>query len=251
MFERIVFATIATGIIAILIAMTYQTRSKLFAIVLVAVLCVFIAFYLFQFGTLGSFTMKALSTEVGFIKEKKEEARAGVAEINELRHQTQEHANAIEGVAARLHDTEKEIEDSKNRILAMEKDVREARELAQPVELHFAQIVTEQSEKGLTSFVVFRATKNEALGRLTFSVALPKGGSARVISFVPSLKGGAFSSGDQTNNVAPDGLTAELTYVPMAPEHAVLELITSGETPIRIEGNKLAKPCEIKVAKAH
>jgi hypothetical protein len=249
MFERIVFATIATGIIGILLAMLYQTRSKLVGVVLIAVLCVLTAFYLFQFGTLGSFTMKALSTEVGFIKEKQEEAKAGVAEINELRQQTQVQAGAIKGVADRLHKTEAEIQESKERILATEKDVQEARKLAEPVTLTFAEIKTRQNEKGMVSLLIFRATKNEALGRLTFSAALPRSGTARIISFTPSLEGGAFSADDQTKNVAADGFTAELTYVPMAPEFAVIELITSAETSVRVEGNKLSKRADLTITR--
>src|SRR2546430_2396582 len=126
MFERIIFSTIATGIIAILIAITYQTRSKLFGVILIAVTCVLLAFYLFQFGNLGSFSMKALSAEASFIKEKKEEVRESVEEINQIQAKIQTHASAIEGVASRLQTTEKEVEDSKNRILAMEKQIRQA-----------------------------------------------------------------------------------------------------------------------------
>lgn len=245
--ERIVFGSIATVLIGVLIAITYHTQTNLFGFILITVTLALLAFYLLQFGTLGSFKMKALWTEATFIKEKRLEAQAGVEEIQQIQGRIKEHAETITGIVSRLQTTEQEVGESKNRIFEMESQIRQALEMAQPLKLTFAAGKTEKTEKGLKSLVYFRASKNEALGRLTFVVALPVGSTVKLTELRPSLEGGPYNSDGQQNYARPDGLSGEVSYIPMGAEVAVIEIVTSAATPIQIQSNKMPEPIVVNI----
>ena len=61
--REIIFAIFSFLILGVLIYLAYKTKEKYMAISYIATLIIFAAFYLFQYGNLQTFSIKALSIE--------------------------------------------------------------------------------------------------------------------------------------------------------------------------------------------
>ena len=130
---------------------------------------------------------------------------------------------------------------------ALKKQLEDTARLAEPTSLEFALTKNLEAPEGVGALVYFKASKNEALGRLTFVVQLPDRLPEKILHVVPSLKGGAFQSGDKSEEIAPDGKAARITYIPMGAEVAVIEITLSGSSAVQIKGNNLTKPCIVTI----
>lgn len=73
--DKVIFAILYVAFLVGLLLMSYKKRSKTFPVLFLGVLFVGAAFYLFQYGALSRFTLKALSAEASFVKEKVQEVR--------------------------------------------------------------------------------------------------------------------------------------------------------------------------------
>jgi len=87
--EKIIFLILVTVLIGVLIRLTYKTNRKSFPTMYIVTLLVAVAFYLFQYGALGSFHLKVFSATANFVKEKKEEVERDADAIAALRNELQ------------------------------------------------------------------------------------------------------------------------------------------------------------------
>jgi hypothetical protein len=129
---------------------------------------------------------------------------------------------------------------------ALKNQLAETARLAEPTKLEFALTKPFATPRGVGALVYFKASKNEALGRLTFVVNLLDGSPEKILHIFPSLEGGAFTTGDKSEEIAPDGKSARVTYTPMDVV-AVIELTISAPSRVRIQGNKLKEPCIVTI----
>ena len=130
---------------------------------------------------------------------------------------------------------------------SLKQQLEETSKLAQPSTLELLQAKPLAAANGVAVTVLFRASKNEALGRLTFIADLPDGSPEQIIHLSASLEGGAFQSGDKSEEISPDGKHARFTYIPLGAEIAAIEITVSGASSVRIQGNRLKEPCIIDI----
>jgi len=121
--ERNGFVVIAVVLLAVLLLMTYQTQSLLFATLFAVALIVAAGFYLFQFGELASFSLKALSTEASFIKEKAEQVKEDAEAIRRLRDENKRITDDISAVLESLQRTQHEIEISRDHLEKLQREL--------------------------------------------------------------------------------------------------------------------------------
>lgn len=133
--------------------------------------------------------------------------------------------------------------------LTLDTELKKALVLAEPPKLNYSSTQPSPYQEGVSNIIIFKATKNEPLGRITFIIQLPINSQSNIIKVWPSLKGGAFQTGDQSMQIAPDKKAAQLTYLPMGAEFTAIEIILSQQSKIQISGNMLEKPCEVDIKK--
>lgn len=81
------------------------------------------AFYLFQYGALGSFTFKAFSTEASFVKEKVEEVKQDAKTIGNLKKSIEQQANDIKLLVENVKNSEKDITEVRDNVFGIESDL--------------------------------------------------------------------------------------------------------------------------------
>lgn len=102
-------------------------------------------------------------------------------------------------------------------------------------------------ENGSVSVIIYlRSDKNEPLGILAFLAELPADSDEKIIDFWPY--GGAFSTGEDSKQIAPDGKSAILRYALISGINPVIEIELTGKTSIMLTGNFGPKRTQIDVA---
>ncbi len=137
------------------------------------------------------------------------------------------------------------VEERKKTEAAIE-DARLARKMAEPTTLKFESAVRNQEVAELCATAFFRASKNESLGRLEFTVTIVGESNATITKLWPSLKAGAFQTGEKSFQLAPDGKSATLMYVPMGVEIAGFDITLSAPAVVRVTGNRMPEPHQIR-----
>jgi methyl-accepting chemotaxis protein len=116
--REIIFVIIATVILGVLLWLSYISKQKRFPTMFAVALLSLLAYYLFQYGNLSSFSLKALSAEASFIREKKQEAAQDAEAINAIRGQ-------IGKLLVDSQESQQSIERAKTEILSIKKQIEE------------------------------------------------------------------------------------------------------------------------------
>jgi hypothetical protein len=133
------------------------------------------------------------------------------------------------------------------KVSLIERKTAEAMKLAEPATLTFEGAIKNTEVQQLCETVIFKASKNEPFGRLSFEVSVVEPSSAELVKLWPSLKGGAFQTADQSFQPSKDGKSAKLIYQPVGAETAAFDISVSEPAVVHIEGNRLAEPVNLRI----
>lgn len=228
--REVIFFLFTAFILGVLILMSIKSERNIFPIMFFVALLVLSAFYLFQFGPLASFSIKALSAEANFIREKKREVAQDAEAIEAIKRQ-------VEELLSESRKSQQEIETTKNEIIALQKELARTTQLALPPTLILTGRNTEKISSGYKLSIQFTPSKNVPLGVINFKASVVQPSDVRILDFFPSLAGGAFSTGPDSKKIKEDGKQASLTYSLISVGNPTFELTISGICEVVIEGN--------------
>ena len=120
---KVVFLVLYISFLVGILIFVYKTRANIFGVLFLCVLLTGVAFYLFQYGALGSFTLKAFSTEANFVKEKVKEVKQDAEVINTLKKSIEKQANEIKHLVESVRKSEKDITEIRNNVFGIESDL--------------------------------------------------------------------------------------------------------------------------------
>lgn len=225
--EKVIFLIISVSLTIFLLYLLHLHRNGVFATLLISVLLLFSAFYLFQFGNLSEFKIKGLNAEATFIKEKKQEVLKDVEEINSLK--------------AQMESTKLEVDE-------LARQIEETAEKAAPPTLKLVAKEVKEIDGKVEVIVQFKPNKNVPLGSIVFSVSVEKNSDVNILDIWPDATyGGPFNSGDNSKQIAADGKSASLTYSLLGVNRPTIKITLSGESVIIIAGNYLKEPVQLEM----
>lgn len=233
--EEMAFVIISLALLGTLLGMTYKTKLIRFGLLFIFTLALFLAFYLFQYGSLATFEIKALSGEVKFIKEKKIEAQQAIEVINEMK-------GRIQKLLADSQRSQKKIEDAKTRILNLEKELSETTNLTRSpiLSLHSSKI--DKVSSGYRTLLRFKPSKNQPLEAVVFTARVQKGSNSKILDLWPSAKHHAFASGPASKKITDEGKTARLQFSLVGASYPTVLLTVSEPAQLLIDSNYLPEP---------
>jgi hypothetical protein len=226
--QEIIFLIVSISILGVLIWLSYKSHLKRFPTMFAVTLLCVVAYYLFQYGNLSSFSLKALSAEANFVREKKQEVAKD--------------AKAVEAIRAKVEELLLDSQKSQAEILAINKQIEATAALAIPPTLTLTGKDTEVLTSGYKITLQFTPSKNEPLGSIVFVASIDDHSGAKILNFWPSIKGGAFSSGDDSKKISADGKSAQLSYSLISMGRPTFDLTLTKKARIRIEGNYFKNP---------
>ena len=236
--QQIVFLVLAVILLTALFCATCYTRELLFGTMFVISLFALGAFYLFQFGTLGSFTLKALTAEASFIKEKKQEVEKNAEEVARIKA----HAEAL---SVALEQTRKETHD---KLWNLHKDMERITELAKPPTLTALPPEIAVVDAGLAATIQFQPSKNAPLGVLEFECSLNPSSESQIVDLQPSLRGGGFTTDDAEPTEITNGRTkARLRYALLTGASPAIVITVSNGCQVTVTGNYCAQEFSIDI----
>lgn len=126
--EKVGFLIIYLTLISVLLVLAYVTQKAqkampMFGTIFVVIVLIGAAFYLFQFGPLSSFTIKAMSAEASFVKGKVKEVKEDAETINALRQAIESQARGLTKVVDSVKKSESDISKVRNRVVGIESDL--------------------------------------------------------------------------------------------------------------------------------
>jgi hypothetical protein len=113
MMRELVFAIFAAAILGTLLWCSWKSKQKRFPTMFVVSLLILSAFYLFQYGNLSSFDVKALSAQARFVREKSDEVVQDAHAISEMRQ-------TLDRLLADSRRSQASIEETQGRTLQQE-----------------------------------------------------------------------------------------------------------------------------------
>lgn len=128
------------------------------------------------------------------------------------------------------------------KIESLQKELDKTSAQAEPPTLTLISHDVVTNENGLTVTLRFEPSKNQPLGALQFIAQLPIGSNEKIISFSPTLGGGAYESSDKPSIITNEGKVARLTYSLMAVGYPTMELKLSGPSPVQVSGEYIPAP---------
>ncbi|PKN65491.1 MAG: hypothetical protein CVU57_10270 [Deltaproteobacteria bacterium HGW-Deltaproteobacteria-15] len=197
-----------------------------------------LAFYLFQYGNLASFSLKALSAEANFIRQTKEEVKQDASEISAIK-------TKLERLLSSSEASHRDIEEAKVRILTLEKGLAETAKLASPPLLSLVPPIIKAIDSGYSAELKFKPSKNEPLGIIVFVANVIEESGTRIEDFWPSTKTGGFSTSKDSIRISEDGRQARLEYGLLSAGGPIVNLKVSDKCRVRISGNYIADPFEV------
>ena len=132
------------------------------------------------------------------------------------------------------------------KITQLEAELNKTKSLAEPCKLALHSKTIKKEKDGYRVALIFKPTKNERLGLLGFTAALPINSSARILDFWPT-KGSMFSSGKDSKKIGDDGKSARLMYSLVGFGYPSVDLVVSRPTTVQIEGNNGLKTFEVDI----
>jgi hypothetical protein len=126
--EKVGFLIIYLTLISVLLILACVTQKTqkaipMFGTIFVVIVLIGAAFYLFQFGSLSSFTIKAMSAEASFVKGKVKEVKEDAETINALRQAIESQAKGLTKVVDSVKKSESDISRVRNRVVGIESDL--------------------------------------------------------------------------------------------------------------------------------
>ena len=196
--HEIIFLIFTVLISGTLILMSFKSNGyRLPTMFVVALLCLS-AFYLFQFGPLGSFSLKALSAEARFVREKKQEVAQDAEIVDAMKKQ-------IEQLLSDSRKSQDKIETTKNEIVFLQSELAKTTQLAMPPTLDLTNKTTNNiSNGGFKVTLQFTPSNNVPLGIIVFEVTIIDDGDVRILNLWPSIEGGPFSTGPDSKKIRED-----------------------------------------------
>ncbi len=186
-------------------------------------------------GTIGAYWSGGIRER--FFDTKIAKNVADTAKANAESARANERAATLEKDAA---DARLETERIKERLAVTAK-------LAEPTKLTFLSAVRNTEGTELCETVFFRASKNESMGQLDFNIIILGDTNVTISKLWPSLKAGAFQTGDHSFQRAKNGKSGTLSYIPLGAGIAAFDITLSGPAVVRITGNRLHEPCDVKI----
>jgi hypothetical protein len=127
-------------------------------------------------------------------------------------------------------------------------DLDEAKKLASPVQLTYLAHEITKTKDHMTTTIQFQPDKNQALGLIEFNVKVVEPtGNVKIKKIWPSLKGGAFSTGDGSAKIDEDGISANLNYSLLGHGFPTFDVELTRECQLDICGNYLQQSILIDV----
>ncbi len=219
---------------AFLLIFGYRSKDKYVTIMYISTLFALLAFYLFQFGNLQTFSFKALSAEANFIRDKKSEVQQDAAEIQKIKQQMtafllQSKANREESEKVRQH------------ILTLENEIVRTSKLAALPTIALFKKEFQKDKATIVSKLIFKPSKNVPLGVLTFKATVINGDS-RILSFIPDVEAHAYSFDEKKDVfISPDGRNASISFSIIGTANPTLLLTVTGNTSVSISGNFMSR----------
>jgi len=233
--REIIFAIFSFLILGVLIYLAYKTKEKYMAISYIATLVVFAAFYLFQYGNLQTFSIKALSIDANFISAKKNEVQKDAAEIDKIKNQ--------------MKDILEEAKTSKEKTKKLEAQANETAKILSPPIITLAKYDIEKKHSAIFVSIKFKSSKRQPLPELSFRARITKG-DAKILNFHADTEYSFIhftNDPDTFEKMASDGRSATTVFSPTNSEKADLLLIVSGPSELEITGKYLKSPAAITI----
>lgn len=123
--EKATFIIVAICFLGIELTLLFYKPNTILAIAFIVTFLGLLAFYLFQYGELTSFSFGALSAEAKFVREKVKEVKEDSEAIKQLRAETQEYKESIEKILIDLEKAKAEIEKHKSDLVSLERGIVE------------------------------------------------------------------------------------------------------------------------------
>jgi len=133
--DKIVFLIIYVSFLVGILILVYRTRAIILGILFIVVLLTGPAFYLFQYGALSSFTLKAFFTEASFVKEKAKEVKQDAETIDNIKKSVKKQANDIK-------QSEQDITDVRDNVFGIESDLVKVKRGIVEIQKHFSKSVS-------------------------------------------------------------------------------------------------------------
>jgi peptidoglycan hydrolase CwlO-like protein len=111
--EKLIFLFIAVVFLGVELFLVYRRPKIILGTLFVVSFLGFLAFYLFQFGPLQSFTVEGFAAKANFVKQKMEEVKQDSKAIKELK-------NNIEVILNELEETQREINRYKDKLITVQ-----------------------------------------------------------------------------------------------------------------------------------
>jgi hypothetical protein len=133
------------------------------------------------------------------------------------------------------------------KIESLQKELDKTSEQARPPTLSLISHDTITNEITRIVTLRFEPSKNQPLGALQFVAELPNGSKEKITGFLPTLGGGAYQSGPDSEKIMNDGKMARLAYSLMAAGYPTMELKLSGPSAVRVTGEYIPDPIIFEV----
>ncbi len=225
--EQIIFLLFTIVLLGILLWTVCKKGNLTYKLLFFFTLIILSAFYLFQFGELGSFIFSSKWADVRFIKEKKEEVRQDAEEISRIKNQIQE-------ILEDSRHSQKIIIETQKKIFSLEKDLMRTAEIAKPPVLSFYSKKIKKVENGYAALLSFKPSKNRHLGQIKFYVKILDESDAKIIDFWPE---GAFSHGEGSKKITENGKEALIIYSMIGIGYPKVKLTISKPAKVSISGS--------------
>jgi len=156
-------------------------------------------------------------------------------------------AEALRKLAGQIGELQVADKRKTDKIAELESELINTKALAEPCKLAFLSKKIEKDDHGYRVTLRFKPSKNERLGLLAFSAALPVNTDKKILDFWPSSKSSPFSSGKDSKKIAANGKYAILRYSLIGFGYPSIDLAVSGPTKVQIQGNNDLDTFEIEV----
>lgn len=235
--EQIIFLIFAIVILGILLWQVCKKGNITYKLLFFFIFIILSAFYLFQFGELGSFIFSSGWADVKFIKEKKEEARQDAEEIFQIKNQ-------IQKILEDSQHSQEIIIETQEKILSLEKDLIRTTDIAKPPTLSFYSKEVKKIEDVYQVLLSFKPSKNRHLGQIRFHAKILDDSNAKIINFWPES---ISATGKDSKKIAENGKEALLIFSMIGVGYPRVKLTISEPAKVLISGSHELKEFTVDI----
>ena len=153
---------------------------------------------------------------------------------------------ALLKLAAKIQSLEEADLFKTQRIAELEIALQKTAKLAEPNRLILASKISKKKNSSYLATFFFICTKNEPIGTVIISAALPKDTAVKISDIRKTPPGGITITVGASKQISQDGRTAFFTYKPLA-QVVSIDLEVSGPTRVKIQGNMGISPFEFDI----